>query len=108
MNKTLFTLALLALGCGSSGSGATCPTGSTLTYDNFGHAFLDRYCTSCHGGGTPPGLSTLALVRTSATLVDEQAAAGASATNTTMPPSAPTPTQAERQQLGEWLACGAR
>jgi mono/diheme cytochrome c family protein len=109
MKRTLAVLALLALGCGSRASGATCPTGSALTYDTFGRAFLDRYCTACHGGtGTQPALSSLTLLRASATLVDEQAASGASTTNTAMPPSAPTPTMIERQQLGEWLACGAR
>ena len=39
--------------------------------------------------------------------IDEQAAAGPDAVNTEMPIGAPAPTQAERQLLGEWLACGA-
>ena len=39
--------------------------------------------------------------------IDELAAAGPAGVNTEMPPDAPTPTEAERLQLGEWLACGA-
>jgi hypothetical protein len=39
--------------------------------------------------------------------IDEQAAAGPDHVNTSMPPSGPRPSEAERRQLGEWLACGA-
>lgn len=58
---------LLALvsGCGSKGSGATCPSNSTLTYDTFGRAFFQRYCDSCHGPGgrTRPSLASLTEIR---------------------------------------------
>ena len=38
--------------------------------------------------------------------IDENAAAGPAAINTLMPPSPqPAPSEAERRQLGEWLAC---
>jgi hypothetical protein len=53
-------------------------------------------------------MSTLAAIRANSTTVDEQAAAGADAVNTAMPEGSPAPTEAERRQLGEWLACGAR
>ena len=99
---------VMALGC-SKGSGATCPTTSTLTYQNFGRSFFTRYCDSCHGTGgrTQPSLSSLATIRANSTAIDEQSAAGADAVNTAMPESDPRPTEAERRQLGEWLACGA-
>ena len=37
---------------------------------------------------------------------DETTASGPAATNTGMPPDKPFPTMMERQQLGEWIACG--
>jgi hypothetical protein len=39
--------------------------------------------------------------------IDFEAAAGPDSVNTEMPIGSPTPTEAERKQLGEWLACGA-
>jgi hypothetical protein len=39
--------------------------------------------------------------------IDELAAAGPDAVNIEMPPDGAKPTEAERRQLGEWLACGA-
>jgi hypothetical protein len=98
---------LAALGCGG-GSGATCPTGNTLTYDNFGRPFMDRYCVRCHGAsGRSPNLTTAAAVRSEATEIDGTSASGPSGTNTSMPQGTPAPTTAERTQLGQWLACGA-
>ncbi len=99
----------LALGC-SKGTGATCPTTSTLTYDNFGRNFFSRYCDSCHGTGgrTQPSLATQAAIRAQATAIDQEAAAGPDGVNTAMPEGSPAPTEAELRQLGEWLACGAR
>ncbi len=52
-------------------------------------------------------MNSLATIRANSTAVDSEAAAGASATNTAMPEGTPTPTTTERQQLGQWLACGA-
>jgi hypothetical protein len=106
----LAVLALaLALGC-SKGSGATCLTSSTLTYDNFGRGFFQRYCDSCHGTGgrSRPSMASLTDIRAHKTEIDLEAAAGPDGVNTAMPEGSPTPTEAERRQLGEWLACGAR
>lgn len=96
---------------------AECPPTSTLTYDNFGAAFMEQYCTRCHSS------ELTGTARMGATLfhdfdtregvvqvgdhVDQTAAFGPAAQNRSMPPSAPFPTDAERTQLGEWLACGA-
>jgi hypothetical protein len=107
LKKLALILGLLALGCGGGASGATCPTNSTLTYDNFGRRFFASYCDSCHASGTRPSMRTLADIRANSTAVDSTAAAGASAVNTSMPQGGTTPTEAERRQLGEWLACGA-
>jgi hypothetical protein len=108
LKKLSLVLGLLAMGCGGGGSGATCPTTSTLTYDNFGRQFFATYCDRCHAAGTRPALNTLAQIQADSTAIDSSAAAGASAVNTRMPQGGATPTEAQRRQLGEWLACGAR
>jgi uncharacterized membrane protein len=98
-------------------SGATCPTGSALTYDTFGSSFMGQYCTSCHSSalsgsarnGAPSNLNfdTLAaLHEVDSEEIDAEAAAGPSSVNTSMPPGEPKPSEAERRLLGEWLACG--
>ena len=108
MLKLALVLGLLSIGCGGGSSGATCPTTSTLTYDNFGRRFFASYCDRCHAMGTQPPFMTLAQIHADTTAIDSVAAAGASAINTSMPQDGTVPTEAERRQLGEWLACGAR
>jgi hypothetical protein len=125
----LLALALVGPGCGGSdppehqhdegeGSGATCPPSGAPTAQDFGNAFMANYCTSCHSvnvkgaarGGAPENVNfdTAEDVRTWAMEIDEHAAAGPHGTNTEMPPAPLTaPTQAEREKLGQWLACGA-
>ncbi len=100
-------------------TGATCPQGSTLTYDSFGKGFMSAYCTSCHASTLTgaarqraPGdhnFDTLALIKQNPlSHLDAQSAGGPKAVNTIMPPrGSRAPTEAERKQLGEWLACGA-
>jgi cytochrome c5 len=98
-------------------SGAVCPTDSALTYDNFGKAFMEDYCTRCHrsaltgaarnGAPSDHNFDTLALIKdTEPEHLDEEAAGGATRVNTGMPPSGAMPTEAERRKLGEWLKCG--
>ncbi len=98
-------------------SGALCPETSTLTYDNFGKSFMDSYCVRCHssqltgaarqGAPNDHNFDTLAPIQEEIDHTDAQAAAGPDSVNVLMPIGAPTPTEAERRQLGEWLACGA-
>jgi len=117
------TLCFLLLGAcaGDSGegtpSGAECPEESSLTWETFGENFMASYCTRCHSGslsgsarnGAPNdhNFETLQLVQDQLEHIDTQAAAGPSAVNEEMPLGAPMPTEAERRQLGEWIACGA-
>jgi uncharacterized membrane protein len=104
---------------GSSGqaSGTACPSGSDLTYETFARSFMQSYCTRCHssslansarnGAPSDHNFDTLEGLRaTEPEHIDEQAAAGPDGVNTAMPPTNPKPTEAERRDLGEWLACG--
>jgi uncharacterized membrane protein len=95
---------------------STCPQGSTLTYENFGKGFMTQYCTRCHSSelvgadrmGAPSfhDFDTLFGIKAVADHIDETTASGPAATNTGMPPDGPFPTLEEREQLGEWIACG--
>jgi hypothetical protein len=98
-------------------TGAVCPPNSTLTYDTFAQSFMNSYCVSCHsstlsgsarnGAPSDHNFDTLAGLRaTEPEHIDEEAAAGPNRVNTDMPPGEPRPSDAERRELGEWLACG--
>ncbi|HET7539097.1 MAG TPA: c-type cytochrome [Polyangiaceae bacterium] len=105
----LAAAALAACGSGPGDStGSTCPTNSTLTYANFGQAFIQNNCLACHTANGPesPKLDTLAQVRANSGDIDRAAAAGPNAVNTFMPDGRSVD-EAERRKLGEWLACGA-
>lgn len=119
MTMKYLLLSVVLAACGSEGgpTGTVCPQASTLTYDNFGKQFMDTYCIRCHSSaltgndrfGAPRGhdYDTLAGVQAMPEHIDETSAAGPDAVNTAMPPGAPFPSESERRQLGEWLACGA-
>lgn len=104
-------------GCGNDGAPTEASCDPRLRWDNFGHDFVTRYCTSCHssepqGGhrrGAPPdhNYDTQEGVPMDPTHLDIAAAAGPAARNDFMPPYGPMPTLVEREQLGAWLACGA-
>jgi len=113
----LATSLLFLAACTSSPTGATCPTANAPTYGSFGEDFMTKYCTGCHsteagdrhGAPTDVNLDTEADVIKHASAIDEEAASGPKATNTSMPdmsgPVHIAPTQAEREQLGQFLAC---
>lgn len=96
-------------------TGSTCPPNNTLTYDNFAAPFMASYCTRCHAStlsgpdrnGAPlfHDFDTEVGILNVADHVDEMAAAGPDAVNTLMPPDGDQPTEEERRQLGQWLAC---
>ncbi|HTE51774.1 MAG TPA: hypothetical protein VK698_13060 [Kofleriaceae bacterium] len=100
-------------------TGTLCPLeGTELTYQNFGHAFLEDYCLRCHsehvlgdareGAPIDHNFDTLAECKLAANHMDQRAGSGPNATNELMPPGDPSPTQEEREQMSLWLACGAR
>lgn len=96
-------------------TGSICPPASTLTYENFGKPFMEKYCTRCHSSellgsqrkGAPlyHDFDSLLGVVVVADHVDEYTAAGPDSVNKIMPPDGVKPILAERMQLGEWLAC---
>ena len=99
-------------------SGAVCPDVQTLSYQNFGKTFMDTYCVTCHSEAlTTPAerisapighnFDTLDLIQMQIDVIDGTTAFGPDASNQSMPPVSLAPTEAERMQLGEWLACGA-
>lgn len=89
-----------------------CPSGSFLTYENFGGPFINSNCTGCHHSGLGDGerqkaplgvdFETIELIRAQA----DRIWARSGDQNDTMPPAGP-PGADERALLGEWLACGA-
>jgi hypothetical protein len=118
----IITIAAVTAGCGGDSvfgppTESTCPPqGSTLTYENFAKPFMEHYCTECHSTavkdearqGAPSfhDFDSLFGIKVVAAHIDETTASGPAATNTGMPPDGPSPSLEERQQLGEWIACG--
>jgi uncharacterized membrane protein len=113
-------------GCGDDGhgniepgppTGAECPPASTLTYENFADGFMESYCRRCHsesvtgadreGAPSDHNFDDLVAIRGMADHIDEMAGSGPDSTNEQMPPDGDAPTLEEREQLAEWLACGA-
>lgn len=102
--RSLLIACVLVSACGPSSTGiatVTCPTDSTLTYDNFGSSFLQDNCLSCHDGKESPSLATVASVRSHADEILKEAV------YTDAMPEDESMTIAQRELLGEWLACGA-
>lgn len=112
------TALLTLVGCeGGEPTNTTCPSGSTLTYTNFGQTFMGTYCLRCHNEAltgdarhdapSDVNFNTLAGILKEKTDIDSQAGAGATVTNTEMPPDGDKPSVDDRKKLAEWLACGA-
>ena len=87
------------------------PQGTQLTYESFGARWLETNCNRCHSAseghrsGAPVSyrFDTFDEVRMHKARIFVRAAAS----NTTMPPGPDDPNPDERDQLAEWLACGA-
>ena len=118
MPRSLLLVLLALAACGRPDpipTGSTCPPDNTLTYDNFGAPFMESYCTRCHdqdkhgaerhGAPIYHDFDTLYGILVVASHVDREAAAGPNAINRLMPYDGDKPTDDERYQLGQWLAC---
>ncbi|HTU60922.1 MAG TPA: hypothetical protein VMF89_20860 [Polyangiales bacterium] len=98
---------------GALSTGAVCD--DSLTYAGDIKPLMDQYCTRCHSSkiagaarmGAPAdhNFDTEAGIHEMVHHIDEQAGSGPDGTNTTMPPSNPKPTTAEREMLSKFLAC---
>jgi hypothetical protein len=108
MFMRLVTLAALLSAC-TSGANSTgiepvsCPTtGTTLTYANYGEAFFSSTCATagCHSRKQPVLTTQSAIQQHIDQILDE-------AVYTDAMPESGSLTIAQREQLGEWLACGA-
>lgn len=104
----LAAVLLLALGCVGTelDEGACPPEGTALTYEGFGRQFFGAYCVRCHGG--PDGYSSRSYTTLESIRADrERIFVNAAADNTYMPPGPDDPGEAQREDLAEWLRCGA-
>lgn len=118
MKYLLFASLVFAMGCeGGEPTGSTCPTTDPPTFANFGDQFFQTYCRGCHSSSATnrydapsnQNYDTEDDIRRHASDIDEWAASGPNATNTDMPeiegPVTMEPTKAEREKLGQYLAC---
>lgn len=87
------------------------PAGTQLTYQNFGAQFLNTNCNTCHASsaghrhGAPESYAfdTIEGVLAHRDRIFVRSAAS----NVSMPPGPVDPPAEERDELAEWLACGA-
>ena len=101
--RVAVSAALLAACTSASSTGippVSCPPDSTLTYASFGEELIASHCLSCHDR-TRPVLTTQVQIQAKTDAVLD----GAVYTDA-MPERADMPL-AQRELLGEWLACGA-
>jgi uncharacterized membrane protein len=101
---SILSLALVACSSGAQSTGiatVSCPTDSTLTYANFGSAFMTSNCLSCHTSKDSPTLTSQSQIKVNASRILD------AAVYTTAMPQDNGMAVAEREMLGEWLACGA-
>jgi hypothetical protein len=78
------------------------PTGTTLTYANYGDEFFAANCTTagCHERKNPVMTTQAAIQQNTSAILDE-------AVYTDAMPENHDISLAERRMLQEWLACGA-
>jgi len=77
----------------------SCPPDSSLTYANFGDELFANYCVSCHDTQSPV-LTTQADIKAHAAAILDVAV------YTDAMPQSDNMFLAEREKLGEWIACG--
>jgi hypothetical protein len=106
MVRLVMIVALLSACTGANSTGiepVSCPpTGTTLTYANFGQPLFATNCTTvgCHDRKSPVLTTQSAIRQYTEAILDEAVYTDAMPQNHGMPIM-------EREKLGEWLACGA-
>lgn len=101
---TLLFLALTACTTAPESTGisaVSCPPDNTLTYSTYGQAFIQDNCLSCHKSKERPTLTTQAEIQANATRILNEAV------YTNAMPEDANMAIADRQTLGQWIACGA-
>lgn len=90
-----------------------CPTGTHLTYENFGEAFMLNYCTGCHSQNLAAEQRAGAPVRVNLDTIADIArwrmmirVVASDSRTARMPPKMKISNE-ERKTLREWLDCGA-
>jgi uncharacterized membrane protein len=113
----LLASVLFVAACTGTPTESTCPTADAPTYADFGATFFQTYCTDCHSvhsedrhsAPTDVNFDTEADIKAHAIDIDLTSAAGPKATNAAMPQQSAKvhtmPTQAEREMLGQFIAC---
>jgi hypothetical protein len=130
MKYLLLALALAACSDHPTSTGTVCPSPDpmTLTYDNFGKPFMEKYCTWCHDSSLLRSMrngapvfhdfdSLLGILQVEGH-IDQQTGIGPNASNYFMPPDecpstkggaldtdCAKPTDEERRNLALWIAC---
>jgi uncharacterized membrane protein len=100
--RSLLLSFLVACGAQSTGiteADLTCD--SSLSYANFGQAFIATNCSSCHDGKESPNLATQAAVKSNSDRILQEAV------YTNAMPDGADLSNEERTMLGQWLTCGA-
>jgi uncharacterized membrane protein len=104
-------LAVFAVACGQSPS-KDCPADNqdqcvdtTLSYDNGIGELLTERCSPCHA---PKGVEMTILLTDSGHISGERTSIATQLVTCSMPPAGnPQLTTAERNQILDWLTCGA-
>lgn len=95
------TSLLVACSDGSTGiEPIDCPPTSTLTYQNFGKQLMETYCLDCHDRRRPQLNTQQEVQQASSSILQAAVYTDSMPDGRSMPQSA-------REQLNEWLACGA-
>jgi uncharacterized membrane protein len=102
----------MVVGCGETLDEAACPPeGTSLTYENFGAEFLRNHCQGCHASGVKDRRGAPREyafdTRDDAEAWADRIYVRSAGDNTSMPPGPDDPSEEERDDLAEWLACGA-
>jgi hypothetical protein len=130
MKYVMLALVLAACSDHPTPTETVCPSPDpmTLTYDNFGKPFMDKYCRWCHDSSLPRtqrngaplfhDFDSLLGVLQVQGHIDQETGIGPAASNYFMPPdrcpstiggaldsNCAKPTDEERRNLSLWLAC---
>jgi len=111
-SKLFPLLTVFAIACGQSSSGPGCPADNqdqcvdgTLSYDNGIGALLSERCSPCHA---PKGVEMTVLLTDYGHVSGARTSIATQLVTCAMPPAgSPQLSTEERNQILDWLTCGA-